>query len=105
MTRSATTALPQLSPTGTIARRRRRIPLWLTAGKPTVHHVPPPARTHGPDLSSKKSRFTFNWPISWYNRAIRVASFLTVAEDAGGSFGEGLLPSLCLARVDFVPGG
>ena len=41
-----------------------------------VHHLPPPGRTHGPDLSAKKSRSTFNWPISWYRRATRAASFL-----------------------------
>ena len=41
-----------------------------------VHHPPPPLRTHGPDLSAKKSRSTFSWPISWYNRATRAASFL-----------------------------
>ena len=31
--------------------------------------------------------------------------FLTAAEDAGGSFGEGSIPSLYLARVDFIQGG
>ena len=27
------------------------------------------------DLSAKKSRSTFSWPISWYRRAVRAASF------------------------------
>ena len=31
--------------------------------------------------------------------------FLAVAEDAGGSFGDGFLPSLNLAGMNFVPGG
>ncbi len=38
-----------------------------------VHHLPP-FPTHGSDLSSKKSRSTFNCPISWYSRAISAAS-------------------------------
>ena len=31
----------------------------------TVHHLPPPLPAHGPDLSAKKSRSTFSWPICW----------------------------------------
>ena len=38
--------------------------------------LPLPGRTHGPDLSAKKSRSTFSWPVSWYRRAIRAESFL-----------------------------
>ena len=30
---------------------------------------------------------------------------LAVAEDLGGAFGQDFLPSLNLARADFVPGG
>ena len=41
-----------------------------------VHYLPPPALTHGPDLSDKKSRSTFSCPISWYRRAVSAASFL-----------------------------
>ena len=37
------------------------------------HHLPPPVRTHGPDLSAKKSRSIFFWPISWYRRVIRAS--------------------------------
>ena len=41
-----------------------------------VHHLPPPGLTHEPDLSAKKSRSTFSWPISSYRRSIRASSFL-----------------------------
>ena len=30
---------------------------------------------------------------------------LAVAEETGGAFGQGFLPSLNLTRVDFIPGG
>ena len=41
--------------------------------------IVPPAgvvRDDGLDLSAKKSLSNFSWPISWYRRAIRSASFL-----------------------------
>ena len=49
---------------------------WVDGRGPLAR--PPSARTHGPDLSAKKSRSTFSWPISRYSRAIRASSFLAL---------------------------
>ena len=75
-----------------------------------VHHLPPFGRTHGPDLSAKKSCSTFSWPISWYRRAIRAAPFLDFcslplpktpeAPSARAFFHAWIWPGM-----DLVPGG
>ena len=59
---------------GTANSQQCALPDYRQGRMLPVHHLPTPARTHGPDLSAKKSRSTFRWPISWYNRAIRAAS-------------------------------
>ena len=61
---------------GTANAQQHALPHYRQLRMFPVHHLPTPARTHGPDLSAKKSRSTFSWPISWYNRAIRAAAFL-----------------------------
>ena len=62
--------------TGTAHTQQCTLPHYRQLGVLPVHHLPPPLQAHGPDLSAKKSRSTFSWPISWYNRGIRAASFL-----------------------------
>lgn len=39
-------------------------------------HSSPLSGAHIPDVSAKKSRSTFSYPVSWSSRAIRTASFL-----------------------------
>ena len=84
--------------------------LSATSDAPRSHHLPPPLQTHGPDLSAKKSRSTFSWPISLIQpgdqRGVALGlPFPTVAEDPGRALAQGFLPSLNLPRMDFVSSG
>ena len=74
-----------------------------------VHHLPPMCPAHGPDLSAKKSRSTFNWPISWYDRVPRAASFLAfwswpLLKTPAIPSRQSLLPSSNLTQMDFISG-
>ncbi len=89
--------------------QQRTLPRYRQLRVFPVHHLPPPPRIHGPDL--RKEIPLYLQPADLLVRPGRqgrvILGFLVlaVAEDAGGSFDERLLPSLNLAGVDFVPGG
>ena len=61
---------------GTANPQQGALPYYRQGWMLPVHHLPPTARTHGPDLSAKKSRSTLSWPTSWYRRAVSAASLL-----------------------------
>ena len=50
--------------TGTAHTQQRTLSHYRQIRVLPVHHLPPPAQAHGPDLSAKKSRSTLSWPIS-----------------------------------------